>query len=144
MLLACVALLGAGLLAVAELSPLYTVVVGSLQTPRRSVSAGSNHGYALALLAAVATALVVAWLRGAQLAGPLLGLLGMTALVIVLVVDLPDTRVGGRLPESLAYSEARADPRRGLALELAGAITLLACAPLMTVAGRGRRSRAAR
>ena len=48
-LLAAVALVGAGLLLAAELSPLYTVVVGSLETPRRSACAGSNHDYAPAL-----------------------------------------------------------------------------------------------
>ena len=38
--LPAVALAGAALLLAAELSPLYTVVVGSLDTPRRTVSAG--------------------------------------------------------------------------------------------------------
>ena len=116
--LAGVALASALLLIVAELSPLYTVVVGSLQTPRRSVSAGSNHGYALALVATAALAMTVAWLRGVVVAGPL----GATALAITLAVDLPDTRADGRLPESLAYSEARATAARGLALELAGGV----------------------
>lgn len=116
--LAGVALASALLLIVAELSPLYTVVVGSLQTPRRSVSAGSNHGYALALVATAALAMTIAWLRGVVVAGPL----GATALAITLAVDLPDTRADGRLPESLAYSEARATAARGLALELAGGV----------------------
>lgn len=138
-LLAFVALAGAVLLVIAEFSPLYTVVVGSLQTPRRSVSAGSNHGHALALVAAAAIAMVIVWLRGADVAGPLLGLLGATALVIALAVDRPEAHAGGRLPESLAYSEAQAKPGRGLTLEIAGGSALLACGPLMLIAGRGRR-----
>ncbi|MEJ7825965.1 MAG: hypothetical protein WKF48_11075 [Solirubrobacteraceae bacterium] len=123
--LAAVALAGALLLILAELSPLYSVVVGSLQTPRRSVSTGANHGYALTPLAAVAVTMAVAWLRGAKVAGPMLGLLGLTALVNALTVDLPDTRSSGRLPESLAYSEARAKAGRGLVLELAGGAVLV-------------------
>ncbi len=129
--------MGALLLVAAELSPLYTVVVGALQTPRRSVSAGSNHGYALLLVAAVSVAMTVAWLRRAAVAGPMLGLLGATALVIALAVDLPDTRAEGRLPESLAYSQARAIAGRGLTLELAGGAALALCGLGMTVtAGR--------
>jgi hypothetical protein len=42
--LAAIAVAGALLLLAAELSPLYTIVVGALGTPRRSVSAGSHHG----------------------------------------------------------------------------------------------------
>jgi len=133
--LAGVALASALLLIVAELSPLYTVVVESLQTPRRSVSAGSNHGYALALVATAALAMTVAWLRGVVVAGPLLGLLGATALAITLAVDLPDTRADGRLPESLAYSEARATAARGLALELAGGVGLVIAGAGLLVVG---------
>jgi hypothetical protein len=129
--LAGVALASALLLIVAELSPLYTVVVGSLQTPRRSVSAGSNHGYALALVATAALAMTVAWLRGVVVAGPL----GATALAITLAVDLPDTRADGRLPESLAYSEARATAARGLALELAGGVGLVIAGAGLLVVG---------
>ncbi len=58
-LLVVVAIVGAVLLLVAELSPLYTVVVGALGTPRRSVSAGSNHGYALLVVALAAPAIAI-------------------------------------------------------------------------------------
>jgi len=123
--LAAIALAGAALLLAAELSPLYTVVVGSLDTPRRSVSAGSNHGYALALVALVAVAMAAGALRGARAAAVALIVLGAVALLVALAIDRPDTRRSGALRESLAYSEAHARPARGYRLEVAGAILLL-------------------
>ena len=75
--------------------PLYTVVVGALQTPQRSVSAGSNHGYALALVAVAAVAMAVGAARGARAAAVALVALGLVALLVALAVDLPDTRQSG-------------------------------------------------
>ncbi len=123
--LAALALVGAGLLVVAELSPLYTVVVGALQTPRRSVSGGSNHGYALAVVALAAIAMTLGALRGARAAAVALLALGAVALFVALVVDLPDTRASGTLRESVAFSQAHARAARGFTLELVGAIALM-------------------
>ena len=136
--LAAVALGGATLLVAAELSPLYTVLVGSLDTPRRSVSAGSNHGYALALVALVAIAMAAGALRGARAAAAALVVLGAGALAVALAIDLPDTRQSGALRESLAYSEAHARAARGFALELAGAIALIVAGAGLLVVGRPR------
>ena len=123
--LAGVAVLGAMLLLVAELSPLYTVVVGSLETPRRSVSGGSSHGWALAVVAPAAVAMTVAALRGARAAAGALVALGAVALVVALAIDLPDTRRSGSLREAVAFEKAHAKAGRGLGLEIAGAIALL-------------------
>jgi hypothetical protein len=143
-LLGVVAALGAVLLLVAELSPLYTVVVGSLETPRRSVSGGSSHGWALAVVALAALAMTFAALRGARAAAGALVALGAVALVVALAIDVPDTRRSGSLREAVAFEKARAKAGRGLGLELAGAIGLLAAgAGLLLVSRQARSSRPA-
>lgn len=124
-LLAALAVAGALLLGIAELSPLYTVVVGSLQTPRRTVTCGSNHGYALALVALAALTMVAGSLRGARPAALALVALGAAALVVALAVDGPDTRASGSLPEAIDFTGAHARPASGYTLEIAGAIVLI-------------------
>ena len=142
--LAAIAVLGAVLLLVAELSPLYTVVVGSLETPRRSVSGGSSHGWALAVVAFAALAMTFGALRGARAAAGALVALGAVALVVALAIDLPDTRRSGSLREAVAFEKAHAKAARGLGLELAGAIALLASgAGLLLVSRPARSSRPA-
>ncbi|MEA2148160.1 MAG: hypothetical protein QOG59_3747 [Solirubrobacteraceae bacterium] len=139
-LLVAVAVAGAVLLVAAELSPLYTVVVGALQTPRRSVSAGSHHGYALVLVAIAALAMAAGSLRGAPAAAVALVALGAAALVVALAIDLPATRTSTALPEAIAYADARAKAGSGLTLELAGAGALIAAGGLLLVVGRLRPS----
>ncbi|MDX6681459.1 MAG: hypothetical protein QOG94_1498 [Solirubrobacteraceae bacterium] len=124
-LLAATALAGALLLLAAEASPLYTVVVGALETPRRSVTAGAHHDYALALVALAALAMALGALRGARAAAAALAVLGAVALLVALAIDLPDTRGSGTLPEAVAFADARAQAGRGLALEIAGGVALL-------------------
>ena len=62
--------------------------------------------------------------------------LGGAALVVALAVDLPDTRASGRLPESLAYENARARAGVGLGLEIAGGVLLLLAGAMLVAAGR--------
>lgn len=125
------ALGGVLLLVAAELATVYEVTIGSLEVVKRSVSGGANHGYALALVAVAAVAMTLLALPGAR--APALALVGLGAvvLVIALAIDLPDTRASGRLPESLAYDDARARARAGLWLELAGGALLLAAGGLL-------------
>jgi hypothetical protein len=137
--LAAVAMVGPVLLLAAELSPLYTVVVGALETPRRSVTAGSSHGYALALVALAALPMTAGAVRGARAAAATLALLGALALLVALAIDLPDTRRSGTLREAVAFEDARAKAGRGLGLEIAGGVALLASgAGLLLVPGRAR------
>ena len=77
-------------------------------------------------------------LRGARPAAVALVVLGAVALAVALAIDLPATRQSGALRESLAYSEAHARAARGLVLELAGGVTLLAAGVLLCVLGHGR------
>lgn len=138
--LAALAVVAAVVLLVAELSPLYTVVVGSLQTPRRSVSAGSNHGYALVLVAVAAIAMAVGALRGSRPAAAAIAVLGAVALLVALAMDRPDTRASGSLPEAVAFTDARAEAASGYTLEIAGAIALLvAGGGLLILLGRQAR-----
>jgi hypothetical protein len=138
-LLAATAHAGALLLFVAEASPLYSVVVGSLQTPRRSVSAGSNHGFALAIVALAAVAMAAGALRGGRAAAAAVAALGAGALLVALAIDLPDTRRSGTLREAVAFEDARAKAGRGLGLEIAGGVVLVASgAGLLLVPGRTR------
>jgi hypothetical protein len=138
MVLAAVALAGALLLLVAELSPLYTVVVGALGMPRRSVSAGSHHGYALLVVALAALPMILGALRGARAAAIALAVLGGVALLVALTIDLPDTRSSGTLREALTFADARARAGRALGLEIAGGAALVIAGVGLLLGGRSR------
>jgi hypothetical protein len=140
-LLAATALAGAVALLVAELSPLYTVVVGSLQAPQRSVSAGANHDHALAFVALAALAMAAVALRGGRAAAAAIAALGAVALFVALAIDQPATRLSGTLPEAVAFADARAQPAGGFALELAGAVALLVSGGLLLALASMRRTR---
>jgi hypothetical protein len=129
-LLAVLAFAGAALLVAAELSPLYTVVVGALQTPRRSVSGGEAHGYGLLIVALSGAAKAWACMRGSRPAGAALVVIGAVALFVALVIDLPDTGSTASLPEAVAYADARAQAGSGFALEIAGGVALIVAGAL--------------
>jgi hypothetical protein len=134
---AALALLAVVLLVLAEVTTVFEVTVGSLNVVKRGATGGENHGYALLIVAAVALAMTLLALRGGRRAPAAASLvaLGATALVIALAVDLPDTRASGRLPEALAYENARAHPRAGFTLELLGGGLLCVAGGLLLVAG---------
>jgi hypothetical protein len=132
------AVAGAALLVAAEFSAVYEVVVGTLQIPRRTVSGGDNHSYALVLVAAAALGMAFGALRGARAAAVALVALGATALVVGLALDLPDARATGQLPESVTFEDAKAKPCAGLFLELAGGgLLVLAGVAALAPAARG-------
>jgi hypothetical protein len=118
------ALLGALLLLVAEFTALYDVhAATSIRLP--SVGTGSNDSYALVPLALLAAllgiAVFVAESRPALLA---IGVIGLVALLIALLGDLPDAH------RTTIYSPrfvlARSTPSAGFYLETLGAVVLLA------------------
>ena len=124
------------LLVAAEFTTVYEVTVGALEVVQRSATGGANHGYALLVVALFAVALLLHGLRmPGRAAGVGLMALGSVVLVVALAVDLPDTRGSGRLPESLAYEDARARAGTGLALEIAGGVLLLAAGGLLAFGG---------
>lgn len=138
---AVLALAAVALLAIAEFTTVFEVTVGSLEVVRRSETAGDNHGYALLVVALVAVTMTLFALRGARPPAAALVVLGVVALAIALVVDLPATRGSGDLPESLAYENARARAGAALGLEIAGAILLAAAGGLLLAPGGRRASR---
>jgi len=77
--------------------------------------------------------------RRRRAAGLSLVALGAAALVVALAVDLPDTRGSGRLPESLAYENARARAGAGLRLEIAGGALLVVAGGLLAAGASGGR-----
>lgn len=139
-LAAALAALAVALLVAAEFTTVFEVTVGSLEIVQRSATGGANHGYALLFVAVFAAALTLHGLRVAgRAAGVGLIALGLVVLLVALTVDLPDTRGSGRLPESLAYEDARARAGVGLGLELAGGV-LLAVAGGLLAFGAGARA----
>ena len=128
---AAAGLAGAIMLVVAELTPLLRVRTAAAH-PRliRTVSAGAHHSYALLPIAALAAALTcAAWRTGSRPALAAVGLLGLAALAIALLVDLPGihaTGIVGSPAHGLSAADAQADV--GLYLETLGAVLLLVSA----------------
>jgi hypothetical protein len=133
-------LAGAGLLVAAEFSTLYEVVVVTTVPEGGRYSAGGHHGYALA---AIAVGIVVmslgAALGGSRPAAVAVLVLALAALAIALAIDLPDVRETGLIGRT--YDAARAEPRGGLYLEIAGGCAALVGAALLLVARPAPRRR---
>ena len=109
LLFAVLALTGGALLAAAEFSTTYEVVVGTLDIVRTKKSGSDQHSYALLILAAATLPLALGALRGAR-------------------------KPVGPLPESQDFEDARARPADGLSLEIAGGgLLVLAGAGLLVV-----------
>jgi hypothetical protein len=133
-------LAGAGLLVAAELSTLYDVRVVTAIPRGGSFPAGGHHGYALGLMALVMVAMALgAVLGGSRPAAVALLVLAVAALAIALAVDLPDVHETGLIGKT--YAEARAEPRAGLYLEIAGGCAALLGAAVILVARPGRYQR---
>lgn len=126
-------LAGAGLLVAAEFSTLYQVVVVTTVPEGGTYSAGGHHGYALAIIAAWIVAMALgAVLGGSRPAAVAVLVLALAALAIALAIDLPDVHETGLIGRT--YDAARAEPRAGLYLEIAGGCAALVGAALILVA----------
>jgi hypothetical protein len=104
-----------------------------------STSGGGHHGYALAVLGAIA--LVMAWgaaVGTSRPAGVALLALGIVSLVIVLAVDLPDIHKTGIVGDQ--FSQAKANPGAGFWVEIIGAALVAGAGLLRLLVGpRARR-----
>src|SRR5579859_6851625 len=92
------ALLGALLLVVAEFTTLFTVHAVGVSAPIKSVSTGSHNSYGLILVAVLSV--LLAWAAvstGNRWALVALVAVGVAALVIALVGDLPDAQASGTI-----------------------------------------------
>lgn len=94
----------------------------SLQVVQTAVD---QHHYALLVLAGFAlVALAIAVVAGSKPAATAVAVCGAGALLIFLLIDLPDA---GRVDTIANFTEAKAEPATGFWLELAGALVLAIC-----------------
>jgi hypothetical protein len=125
-----VGLLGAALLLVAEFTPLLHVHTSGHTQLAHSVSTGSHHSYALVPVALLAAGLAVnAWRSGSRFAMLAVGLLGLLAIGIALLGDLPDAHTVGLVgTPNTGLSTATSSPAMGLFLETGGGALLILAA----------------
>lgn len=118
-------LLGAVLLVVAEFTPLLTVhssATGVVET----IQTGSHDSFALVPIALLAGFFsFVIWRNGGRLALLAIALLGIVALLISLLGDLPDAEASGFIGN---LTTASSTPAIGLYLETLGGVLLLLAA----------------
>ena len=120
-------LLGALLLVVAEFTTLFTVHVATSKAPIKTFATGCHHAYALLLIAIVVVVPAIAvWRDASRPALLAIGLLGLVALLIALLGDLPDAHASGLAGSSTThYVDASSTPSAGLYLETLGAVVLV-------------------
>jgi hypothetical protein len=95
------------------------------------LSGWDRHGPALLVVAAFAAAMVVGALRGARPAMAALAVLGLVALLITVIGDVPDLNATGFIGE--VYEDAAAGPEAGFYLETLGGALLLGAGGVMFV-----------
>jgi len=122
-------LLGVLLLVVAEFTPLLHVHTNARGNPVvKTITAGSHHAYALIPIALLAAALILSARRvpQARLAWAAVGALGLVALGIALIGDLPAAHSSGLIGHAgTGYASAVAKAAIGLYLETLGAVALI-------------------
>lgn len=125
-------LLGALLLVVSQFTTLYVERIATSPTTVRSFGTGANHDYALVPIAVLAGFLGVGVFRaGARPALLAIGILGLVALLIALLGDLPGAHGTGLVGSaSTHYYNASSSPRVGLYMETLGALVLIAACGL--------------
>jgi len=125
-------LLGAAVVALvaAEFSTLREIKAVTAVPEGGTTSGGAHHGYALAVVALAALPMGFGAFRGESRPAALaLVVLGVVALAIVLIIDLPSLNETGLIGRT--YDLAEAHPSTGFWLELAGAIALTASGLLL-------------
>ena len=122
--IAALGLLSALLLIVAEFTTLYSVnVAGRYVVAIRTVTAGAHNSYALLPIAVLAGLLTVAAYRtGSRAPMVAIVILGLVAILIAVVGDLPDTHAHGVTQHNQVASNSAG---LGLYLETLGGVLLL-------------------
>ncbi len=122
--------LGAALLAIAEFLPLLHVQSSGRAQLVGSVTTGSHHAYALLPVAVLAAALAFSTRRsGSRLALLAFGVLGLLAIGIALLGDLPSAHSTGLMgTPATGLATASSSPAAGLFVETAGGALLLLAA----------------
>jgi hypothetical protein len=120
--LIAVAVAGASVLIVSDFLTLYEVKV--LTVVKRSVAGHDQHSFGMALIGLAALAMAVGVARSrARSAMAAVAALGIAALLIALLVDLPDVNSTGLIGQ--LYESAAAGPKAGFYLETLGAVALI-------------------
>ena len=121
--LLALAALGALLLIVSDFQTLYQVKV--LTVVEKTVVGHDQHSFAILLigLAALAMALGIAFAGRARPAMAAVALLGLAALLIALIGDLPDVNSTGLIGQNYAYASVSA--KIGFWMETVGAVALI-------------------
>jgi hypothetical protein len=121
---------GAVLLLVAEFTPLLHVRTGASARVIDTINTGAHHSYALVPVAVLALVFGLGiWQTRNRLALLATGLLGVLALLIALLGDLPDAQASGLIGSATTqYTVASSSPAIGLYLETAGAVLLIVAA----------------
>jgi hypothetical protein len=134
--LCAVASAGVACLVLATFTTVIEIKVGTTtRLPGRDthLSGWDRHGPALLIVAAFGAAMVAGALRGARPAAIALAVLGLVALGIALIGDVPDLNETGFIGE--VYEDAAAGPSAGFYLETLGGALLLAGGALLALAG---------
>jgi hypothetical protein len=115
------------LLVVAEFTTLFTVHVETSVVAIKTVTTGSHHSYALIPIAVLAAALAIGVFRDESRSALFaIGLLGIVALLIALLGDLPDANATGLAGSSAThFVSASSTPSAGMYLETLGAAVLV-------------------
>ncbi len=122
-----VTLVGALLLVVAEFTTLFTIHTATGPLPGHSTSTGSHNDYALIPLAVLVVVLAYGfYVAGSRPALLAIGFMGVLALLIALLGDLPDAHATGLIGGgSTRFQTVTAHPSAGLFMETGGALLLL-------------------
>lgn len=106
----------------------------------REVSGGDRHGFSNVILAfAAITVMVIAIATGSQPAAYAVAALGVVALLLFLVVDLPDVGQRGNLRDPLRdLATAEAVPQNGFWMQAIGAVALAVGGGLFAAVYAGR------
>jgi hypothetical protein len=118
--------LAAGLLIVSEFAQLYSVHTSSSRAALQTVTVHAHNSFAMVPIAVLAAVLTWGATRdGSPPALLAIGLLGVIALLIALIGDLPDAQSSGIVLRGGQYLAASSSPSLGLYLETLGAVLLM-------------------
>lgn len=138
LVLACAA--GAALLAGSQFTTMFELVAPGGEAIS-TVEASDQHGYATLVLAISALVMLVIGIGArkeslAQVAAFAVAACGVVALLIFLVVDLPDANNVGTLDDPReSFIDAKAEPAAGFWFELVGSLLLAVCGGALATLG---------
>jgi hypothetical protein len=119
---ACVA--SALVLAASDLMVTFEIVNPGGDT-LEELEAGDRHGYVMLVIAFFALfCLALAVLEGSKPAAAAVAVSGGLALLLFLIIDLPDAGQVGTVDEPVFFANAETEPRAGFWFELIGALSL--------------------